>query len=338
MKFHILLTLFLVLFVSFLSSSNCYTFYVDWVLHPKEKYNDWAGKMRFQVNDTIIFKYEKGSDSVLLVQKDDYDKCERKQPLMEMNNGSSEFKYPHSGPFYFISGKEGHCQTGQKMITVVMAVRHGTPSIHPPTAPSPKHHGPVTPGPAHSPYHHGPVAKPPTGSSPVPALAPGPIAKPPTGSSPVPALAPGPIAKPPTALTPGPAQSPYHHGPISNPPTASSPAPYSGPALSPTHHGPSPSPTAEGPIATPPSPQAPTTPVSSPPGEAPVSGPPAPPQGPSPSSSSSPPPPAGSQTQTSTPPGGSPPKSSATSIYSSIVVLAASLLFNMVFGSLTCGF
>jgi len=39
------------------SSSEAYVFYADgrdgWVLDPTESYNHWAGRNRFQVNDTI---------------------------------------------------------------------------------------------------------------------------------------------------------------------------------------------------------------------------------------------------------------------------------------------
>ncbi|XP_038997683.1 early nodulin-like protein 2 isoform X2 [Hibiscus syriacus] len=313
MKFQRFLSLFLVLLACFVRSSHCNTFYVGgkegWVLHPKEMYSDWAGKQRFQVNDVLIFKYEKGSDSVLLVTKDDYYKCERKHPLMEMSNGTSEFKFPHSGPFYFISGKEDHCSKGQKMIAVVMAEKHQTPpSIHPPIV-KPPGKSPY-PGPAQSPEHHGPVAKPPTGS------------------------------------TPGPAQSPYTHVPISSPPSSvptGSPPVAHGPTHSPapsTHHapqyGPSQSPVAHGPTANPPKSTSTSPSSSSPQGSTPAGlspapstgsglSPPAPPQGtsPSPSTTTSP-----SGSQTSTPPKGS----SATATYSSVLVLASSVLFcSMIF-------
>ncbi|KAE8702280.1 Indole-3-acetic acid-amido synthetase GH3.17 [Hibiscus syriacus] len=212
MKFQRFLSLFVVLLACFVCSSHCYTFYVGgkegWVLHPKQKYNDWAGKQRFQVNDVLTFKYEKGSDSVLLVKKDGYYKCERKHPLMEMSNGTSEFKFPHSGPFYFISGKENHCSKGQKMIAVVMADRHGTPSTHPPPI-KPPGKSPY-PGPAQSPEHRGPVA-------------PSPPSSVPTGS---------PMAHVPTPSTHhapqyGPTQSPVAYGPSANPPTSTSPSPSS---------------------------------------------------------------------------------------------------------------
>ncbi|XVF18816.1 hypothetical protein REPUB_Repub11eG0055800 [Reevesia pubescens] len=342
------LSLFLVFFACLLYFSHAYrNFYVGgkdgWVLQPKEKYNDWAGRQRFQLNDTLIFKYEKGSDSVLLVHKDDYNKCNIKNPVKKMTSGNSEFQFPHSGPFFFISGKQGHCQKGQKLNTVVMAVRKGTQP--PSTSPFP------SPGPAHSPKHHGPVVEPPKASSPGPALAPkspSPVAEPPKESSPSPA----PFS--------GPTVSPTPHGPVAEPPKPSSPTPAPAPS---THHSPSHSPMAHGPIAYPPKATSPSpsfspsspTPASTPshshgPVEAPTpattSSPPAPPQAPSVSPSVSPSPtgsqvPSGSQTgapANENPPAPAPSKSYANATYSSMMVLAASVLLSMVFGSFVGGF
>ncbi|GMI85330.1 hypothetical protein HRI_002202300 [Hibiscus trionum] len=198
------LSLVLLLLACFICLSHCHSFYVGWGLHPKEKYNEWAGKHRFHVNDTLIFTYEKGSDSVLLVKKEDYYKCERKHHLMEMSNGSSEFKFNHSGPFFFISGKEGHCSKGQKMIAHVMAQspkHHQRGHVACPPAHSPGHRGPVA-EPAQSPYHHCPISCPPTSV--------------PTAS---------PMAHGPTPSTHHAPHSPAPHGRTENPPTTSSSSP-----------------------------------------------------------------------------------------------------------------
>ncbi|KAL0798343.1 hypothetical protein Bca101_053518 [Brassica carinata] len=52
-----------------LGLSNGYKFYVGgkdgWVLTPSEDYSHWSHRNRFQVNDTLYFKYTKGKDSVL---------------------------------------------------------------------------------------------------------------------------------------------------------------------------------------------------------------------------------------------------------------------------------
>ncbi|KAE8730335.1 Switch 2 [Hibiscus syriacus] len=99
--------LLIVMLLCFLTSTHGYKFYVGdgdgWVVTPSENYNHWAERMRFQVNDTLFFKYNKGSDSVLLVTKEDYFAC-NPNPL----------------------------------IAVVMAVRHKPPQQKPPPAsPSP---------------------------------------------------------------------------------------------------------------------------------------------------------------------------------------------------------
>ncbi|GKV53981.1 hypothetical protein SLEP1_g60491, partial [Rubroshorea leprosula] len=128
-SYHRFLSLFLVLCSCFLSFSHAFDFYVGgkqgWVLHPSEDYNQWAGRNRFLINDNIIFKYKKGSDLVLLVNKDDYDSCKTKNPIQKMDNGNSVFKLDRSGPFYFISGKEDQCKQGQKLIVVVLHLKRG---------------------------------------------------------------------------------------------------------------------------------------------------------------------------------------------------------------------
>ncbi|XP_065050159.1 early nodulin-like protein 4 [Musa acuminata AAA Group] len=107
-----------------------------WVLHSSESYGDWAKRNRFQVADTIVFKYEKGEDSVLVVSKQDYDAYDVSKPIQKLDGGDSVFKFDRSGPFYFISGTPGNCQRGQKLVVVVvMAVRHCPPISSPPSLP-----------------------------------------------------------------------------------------------------------------------------------------------------------------------------------------------------------
>uniref|UniRef100_A0A3Q7J606 Phytocyanin domain-containing protein n=1 Tax=Solanum lycopersicum TaxID=4081 RepID=A0A3Q7J606_SOLLC len=133
-----------ILLACLINSCYAYQFYVGgragWVPNPSENYNNWAERMRFQVNDTLVFKYKKGSNSVLVVNKDDYDKCNTNNPIMKMDDGNSIFKFDHSGPFFFISGNKNDCQNGsQKLITVVLAIRPpppSTPATSPATSPS----------------------------------------------------------------------------------------------------------------------------------------------------------------------------------------------------------
>ncbi|XP_060194444.1 early nodulin-like protein 6 [Lycium barbarum] len=81
-------------------------------------YNQWAGKNRFKINDTLRFEYKK--DSVLVVTKEEYEKCKSSHPIFFSNNGKSIYKLEQPGLYYFISGVSGHCERGLKMIIKVL--------------------------------------------------------------------------------------------------------------------------------------------------------------------------------------------------------------------------
>ncbi|KZV23233.1 copper ion binding protein [Dorcoceras hygrometricum] len=174
-------------------SSEAYQFIVGgkdgWVLSPSESYSQWAGRNRFSVNDTLLFRYPKGSDSVLVVSKDDYDNCNTANPILKLDDGNSIFRYDRSGPFYFITGTKENCDKGQKLVTVVMAVR-STPT--PPTTAAPPPLSPSSP-PVISPSY------PPSVTSPSPAASPANQAP---GASP-PASSPEANLSPPSTTTPG---------------------------------------------------------------------------------------------------------------------------------------
>lgn len=87
-----------------------------------------------------VFKYSKGSDSVLVVAKDDYYNCKKDNPTGSLEDGDSVFKFNRSGPFFFISGYGDNCEKGQKLIIVVLAVwhrAHGAPQPTPLPTPTP---------------------------------------------------------------------------------------------------------------------------------------------------------------------------------------------------------
>ncbi|MCL7030433.1 hypothetical protein MKW94_020530 [Papaver nudicaule] len=105
-----------------------------WVPNPSESYATWAARGRFNIGDTLIFKYKKGQDSVLVVSKEDYDACNTGSPIKSMNDGESKITFDRSGPFYFISGNQGSCQKGQKIYLVVITPKTSSPPT--PLAPS----------------------------------------------------------------------------------------------------------------------------------------------------------------------------------------------------------
>ncbi|RWV82465.1 hypothetical protein GW17_00056035 [Ensete ventricosum] len=200
-----------------MDSTGAYVFYAGgrdgWVLHPSESYHDWAGRSRFQVNDTIGM-YKKGSDSVLVVTKQDYDACDVSKPIQKLDGGDSVFKIDRSGPFYFISGAPGKCPQGQKLVVVVMAVRQ-PPSEPPVSSPASPPDIPPSPTPAASPS--------PSASSPKPSTrppTPPPSAHPPASP---PSTAPAAGSPPPTSSQGGgfpPAPAPS--GPAADATTTSS--------------------------------------------------------------------------------------------------------------------
>ncbi|XP_010417263.1 PREDICTED: early nodulin-like protein 1 [Camelina sativa] len=107
----------------------------DWKIPPSSSYSftEWAQKARFKVGDFIVFRYEAGKDSVLEVTKEAYNSCNTTNPLANYTDGETKVKLDRSGPFYFISGANGHCEKGQKLSLVVISPRHSVIS----PAPSP---------------------------------------------------------------------------------------------------------------------------------------------------------------------------------------------------------
>ncbi|GER36582.1 early nodulin-like protein [Striga asiatica] len=80
--------------------------------------NHWAEKSRFLIGDSLVWKNEGSNDSVLQVTRRDYVTCNTSSPVGVYNAGRVELE--RSGPYYFISGVEGNCRKGQKVIVVVM--------------------------------------------------------------------------------------------------------------------------------------------------------------------------------------------------------------------------
>ncbi|CAI9265103.1 unnamed protein product [Lactuca saligna] len=157
------------LFISFICSSQAVTLEVGdddgWTLNPVEDYNAWSGRLRFLVNDTLYFKYEDATDSVLVVDKDDYDNCNVDNAIEKLDGGESYFKLEQPGPHYFITGNKSNCDQGQKIIVAVLHIRTQSP-------PSPlRASSPLPPAPASPVTVTPPSATPPAstgGSSPSP--------------------------------------------------------------------------------------------------------------------------------------------------------------------------
>ncbi|KAL1217529.1 Early nodulin-like protein 10 [Cardamine amara subsp. amara] len=89
-----------------------------------ETLNQWSSRTRFKIGDSLLWKYNAENDSVLQVRKNDYEKCDRSEPIRGYKDGHTKIELKRSGPFYFISGEEGHCQRGEKLLVLVLSPNH----------------------------------------------------------------------------------------------------------------------------------------------------------------------------------------------------------------------
>ncbi|XP_022941574.1 early nodulin-like protein 3 [Cucurbita moschata] len=122
--------------------------------------NQWAESRRFQIGDSIVFNYQSGQDSVLLVNQDDYNNCHTESPIKHFSDGHTIIKFEKSGPHYFISGIKDNCLKNEKLVVVVLADRTKQYSS-PPPAPveepqSPPPEAPAQMNPTPSPTAEGP--------------------------------------------------------------------------------------------------------------------------------------------------------------------------------------
>ncbi|CAL4978451.1 unnamed protein product [Urochloa decumbens] len=180
------------------SSADARDFHVGgWAPNPAEPFNTWAERNRFQVNDTLVFRYNKDADAVLVVTQSHYDACNTTEPILRLAGGESRFVFNASGPYFFISADAGRCKAGERLIVVVLAVRNNnnnTPS--PPTLSPPKSSSPSPP------------TSPPPAATPAPRAVPSPPKSPSSPASPPPVATPAPNASSPSTapvLAPAPA-------------------------------------------------------------------------------------------------------------------------------------
>ncbi|KAM0910381.1 hypothetical protein ACQ4PT_014209 [Festuca glaucescens] len=251
-----------------------------------EPYNTWAGRMRFQISDQLLFVYPKDTDSVLLVDQAAYNACNTTTYLTKFEGGSTVFTLDRSGPFFFISGNQASCTANQKLIVVVLATDHTppglspTPPAMPPTSaaplPSPPSMSPPSP-PSMAPPSAAPVPSPSSPPSmPPPSGAPMPSPMSPPSGAPMPPMAPpsgAPMPSPmsPPSGAPMPPMAPSSGAPMPSPMSPPSGAPM--PPMAPPSGAPMPSPMSPPSGAPMPPPESAPSPTGSAPGAAPAATP-----------------------------------------------------------------
>ncbi|KAE9609799.1 putative cupredoxin [Lupinus albus] len=138
--------LFFIMFLVFLLISCCQGFefvvggskYLWKVpLDSQDSLNRWAQSQLFNIGDTLVFKYDSSTESVHVVNKKDYLACNTLGNHSVFQDGNSKFHLRDSGPIHFISGSQGHCQMGLKLVVVLMsptpaAAAAGNETIHSP--------------------------------------------------------------------------------------------------------------------------------------------------------------------------------------------------------------
>ncbi|MCD7458539.1 hypothetical protein HAX54_038551 [Datura stramonium] len=99
-----------------------------------DEFNKWAEETRFQIGDYIVLNDDPNSDSVLEVNEEDYNNCNKAQPIKSYQDGETKILLDKSGPFFFISGANGHCEKGQKLEVKVLSPQHSSSKPHSPVS------------------------------------------------------------------------------------------------------------------------------------------------------------------------------------------------------------
>ncbi|GFZ12432.1 early nodulin-like protein 4 [Actinidia rufa] len=216
-----------VLFAGLMGSLKAYQFNVGgkdgWVQNPSESYSSWSSRMRFQINDALFFKYMQGTDSVLVVSKEDYDTCNTQKPIMKLDGGPEAQRCRHSFEKPTKVDSTSNPTFGNRSSGTRRSDSGDTPKSPSPTASTPSQPPPAT-TPATSPPPAGqtPAATSPSSFSPSAST---PSRTPPSKN---PAISPAPMGQTPVTSPNSPSPS------TSN--SSQSPTPYS-PATSPVTGG-----------------------------------------------------------------------------------------------------
>ncbi|WOL04544.1 hypothetical protein Cni_G13265 [Canna indica] len=100
-------------------------------------YAQWVAGKKFNVNDTLTFKYTSAHD-VLEVNSAAYAACDGSKPITKETTGMTIFTLPAAGKKYFICGVGNHCAQGMKVeVDVSAASSPPSPPSVSPTSPPP---------------------------------------------------------------------------------------------------------------------------------------------------------------------------------------------------------
>ncbi|KAJ8766473.1 hypothetical protein K2173_022532 [Erythroxylum novogranatense] len=109
-----------------------------WTNVGNVNYKKWAATKNFQLGDTVIFEYNAPFHNVMRVTRAMYRACNTSAPVATYTTGNDSITIRTRGHHYFICGKSGHCEAGQK-VDINVPRDHQVPASSPSasTPPSP---------------------------------------------------------------------------------------------------------------------------------------------------------------------------------------------------------
>ncbi|THU49071.1 hypothetical protein C4D60_Mb06t05700 [Musa balbisiana] len=85
-----------------------------------------------------VFEYNNTYHNVLEVRREDYKACKAASPIATYTSGNDSIKLKRHGHHFFICGKPGHCEAGQKVdIRIPKPTSSAAPSGSPAASPRP---------------------------------------------------------------------------------------------------------------------------------------------------------------------------------------------------------
>ncbi|CAB4280082.1 unnamed protein product [Prunus armeniaca] len=103
-----------------------------WTTPPnKTFFQDWAFPRTFGVGDRLVFPYRPGSGNVVVVNKEDFDKCTQKNVIYMYYNGPTIINFTTTGDNYYYSGVGKHCEAGQKLHVKVVNQKGSSGKLFP---------------------------------------------------------------------------------------------------------------------------------------------------------------------------------------------------------------
>ncbi|CAL4936392.1 unnamed protein product [Urochloa decumbens] len=83
-------------------------------------YVAWAGGKKFEVGDTLVFRYDaQGPQDVVVVDARGYAECTAPDNAPALTSGDDHVVLGQAGQFFFICEAEGECEGGMKLAVTV---------------------------------------------------------------------------------------------------------------------------------------------------------------------------------------------------------------------------